>query len=212
MKKNIKFACLSAVCIFALSSCKHDSTPPVIDETAIKDTVYFYDEVLPIVQSNCAISGCHTGGEEEPDLSNYSNILNMVKPGDPQNSRLYKYAIGSEMPPPPKTPLNLEQVTLIYGWIKQGALENMETCDTSIYTFAAATSPIIKRNCLGCHNTGSANGELTNHSQISAKATTILGRIKGQSGSIMPPSPAKPLSECKITKITNWINNGKQND
>jgi uncharacterized membrane protein len=212
MKKNILFVCLSAFYIFVLSSCKHDSTPPVIDESAIKDTVYFYDEVLPIIQSNCAISDCHTNGEEDPDLSNYSNILKLVKPGDPQNSSLYKYAIGSEMPPAPKTPLNLEQVTSIYGWIKQGALANIEPCNSSDSSFNNAVFPIIKRNCLGCHNTGSTNGALTNFDEISAKANTILSRITTQSGSIMPPSPANPLSDCKKTQITNWINKGKHND
>lgn len=211
MKRTIFRSCFSIVIILTLNSCKHDSTPPVIDENAIKDTVYFYDEVLPIIQSNCAYSGCHAG-DKNPDLINYSGIMKLVKPGDPQNSRLYTYAIGSEMPPAPKTPLNLDQVTSIYGWIKQGAMENSEPCDTSLYTFNTAILPIIKKNCTGCHNTGSANGEITNYSQISSKAATILGRISGQNGSIMPPSPAKPLSDCKITKFSNWITNGKQND
>ena len=212
---KIKLVLISFVLIIAaisLSSCKHDSIPPIIDESTIKDTVYFNDVVLPIIQSNCAKSNCHSAGEEEPDLSNYNSIMKLVKAGDPQNSRLYKYAIGSEMPPAPNTPLNLQQVTSIYGWIKQGALNNTEPCDTSVYTFNSTILKIISNYCLACHSEGSANGALTNYNEISAKANTILGRISGQSGNIMPPSPASPLSDCKITKFSNWINNGKQND
>ncbi len=210
MSKKVIFTCLSgfSILMFTLMSCKHETTPPVIDDNSIVDTVYFYDAVLPVIQTNCAYSGCHSG-EQNPNLSNYSGIMKLVTPGDAKNSRLYSYAIGNQMPPSPKTLLNLEQVTSIYAWIKQGALENSEPCDTSVYTFNTAIFPLIKRNCLGCHNTASANGELTNESQISEKAVAILGRVTGQNGNIMPPSPANPLSDCKINKIKNWINNGK---
>ena len=78
---KIKLVLISFVFIIAaisLSSCKHDSTPPIIDENAIKDTVYFNDVVLPIIQSNCAKSSCHTAGEEDPDLSNYNGIMKLV--------------------------------------------------------------------------------------------------------------------------------------
>jgi hypothetical protein len=211
MKNSIILSLLTVLLVFSFIGCKHESTPPVIDTAALNDTVYFYDEVFPIVQSNCALADCH-GGNEDPDLNTYGSIMKLVKPGDPQNSRLYTTAIGNEMPPPPKTLLNLGQVTSIYAWIKQGAKANAETCDTSLYAFNADILPIFKKNCLSCHNTGSANGEITNYSQIAVKAATILGRITAQSGSIMPPSPATPLSGCKITKITNWINNGKLNN
>ncbi|NVN96445.1 MAG: hypothetical protein HXX18_14310 [Bacteroidetes bacterium] len=211
---KIKLVLISFVLIIAaisLSSCKHDSIPPIIDESAIKDTVYFNDVVLPIIQSNCAYSGCHAG-EQNPELSNYSSIKKMVNPGDPKNSRLYTYAIGNKMPPSPKTLLNLDQVTSIYGWILQGALENTEPCDAFQYAFKKDILPLIQRNCISCHNKGSTNGtgpnkgELTDYSQISAKANTILDRISGKNGSIMPPSPQKPLSDCKITKFSNWVN------
>ncbi|MCX6232291.1 MAG: hypothetical protein NTZ33_12200 [Bacteroidetes bacterium] len=211
MKNSIILSFFTVLLLILFNSCQHETTPPVIDTAALNDTVYFYDEVLPIIQSNCALADCH-GGNDDPDLTTYSSIKKLVKAGDPQNSRLYTTAIGNEMPPAPKALLNLEQVTSIYAWIRQGALENAEPCDTSLYTFNADILPIFKRNCLGCHNTGSANGEITNYNQIATKAATILGRITAQSGSIMPPSPANSLSGCKITKFTNWIKAGKLNN
>ena len=207
----MKISLIVSIGVFILAtSCKHEPAPPVIDENSIPLGICFQDDILPLVQSNCAKSGCHAGNED-PDLSNYNNILKQIKPGDPQNSRLYKYAIGSEMPPPPNIPLNLEQVTLIYGWIKQGALNNSCGCDTNIFTFNGAVKPIIQKFCLGCHNTGSENDELVTYDDIKNKADKILKHITGEDD-IMPPPPANPLSECRITQIRKWINSGKPNN
>lgn len=206
-----KFFTLSFIfAAFLLFSCKNESTPPIIDENTIPSGICFDSDILPLVQSNCAKSGCHSGGDEDPDLSNYNNIMKLVKTGDPLNSKLYKYAIGSEMPPPPNQPLNLEQVTLIYGWIKQGALNNTCACDTNIYTFSEAVNPIIKRNCLGCHGANS-NIPLNTFQQISDNADLILADITYQNNP-MPKPPAAKLSDCKIRQIEKWIQAGKLNN
>lgn len=204
------FALLVIFVVIILVSCKNETTPPIIDENTIPSGICFDSDILPLVQSNCAKSGCHTGGDEDPDLSNYNNIMKLVKAGDPLNSKLYKYAIGSEMPPPPDQPLNLEQVTLIYGWIKQGALNNTCACDTNIYTFSEAVNPIIKRNCLGCHGANS-NIPLNTFQQISDNADLILADITYQNNP-MPKPPAAKLSDCKIRQIEKWIQSGKLNN
>lgn len=204
------FALLVILVVIILVSCKNETTPPIIDESTIPSGICFDGDILPLVQSNCAKSGCHTGGDEDPDLSNYNNIMKLVKAGDPLNSKLYKYAIGSEMPPPPDQPLNLEQVTLIYGWIKQGALNNTCACDTNIYTFSEAVNPIIKRNCLGCHGANS-NIPLNTFQQISDNADLILADITYQNNP-MPKPPAAKLSDCKIRQIEKWIQAGKLNN
>lgn len=204
------FALLVILVVIILVSCKNETTPPIIDESTIPSGICFDGDILPLVQSNCAKSGCHTGGDEDPDLSNYNNIMKLVKAGDPLNSKLYKYAIGSEMPPPPDQPLNLEQVTLIYGWIKQGALNNTCACDTNIYSFSEAVNPIIKRNCLGCHGANS-NIPLNTFQQISDNADLILADITYQNNP-MPKPPAAKLSDCKIRQIEKWIQAGKLNN
>jgi len=209
MNKLFFTTCISILCILILCSCKHDTSPPIIDESTIPANICFNDEVLPLIQSNCAYSGCHAG-DREPDLSSYDKIMQLVKPFDPQNSRLYKISIGSQMPPPPKTPLNLEQVTYIYGWIKQGALDNSCICDTNIFTFSGAVLPLIQRNCLGCHGSGSTI-PLVTYQNIYDKANLILGDITYATNP-MPKPPTAKLSDCKITQITKWINNLKPNN
>jgi mono/diheme cytochrome c family protein len=210
MKNKEILSIISAIILVVLISCKHESIPPIIDDTTVPSGICFQDEVLPVIQSNCAYSGCHAAGGEDPDLSTYSSIKQLVNAGDPQNSKLYKYAIGSEMPPTPKTPLNLEQVTLIYGWIKQGAPDNSCACDTNVFTFNDAVLPIIKRNCWGCHGVND-DIPLVTYQNIFDNADNILADISYENNP-MPKPPTAKLSDCKITQIRKWINAGKLNN
>ncbi len=209
MRKITILTFTTILSIFTFISCKHDPTPPIIVQSTVPTGICFQDEILPIIQSNCAYSGCHAGSQN-PDLSTYNGIMKLVKVGDPQNSSLYKYAIGNKMPPSPKTLLNLDDVTFIYGWIQQGALDNSCACDTTVFTFSGAVSPIIRRNCLGCHGATSAN-PLTTFQQISDKADQILLDITYQYNP-MPKPPTAKLSDCKITQIWKWIDSGKPNN
>lgn len=107
---------------FSFTSCQHDSTY----------TVCYKTEIEPIIQSNCAMSGCHDAATAEEDivLDSYENILKIVKPGKPNSSELYEVLTsGGEkaMPPSPKAPLNSEVVASIRLWILQGA-KNDPTC------------------------------------------------------------------------------------
>ena len=200
---------ITVVTLFAVISCQHDTTPPIIDPSTVPNGICFSDDVLPLIQSNCSYAGCHSGGHE-PNLSTYGEIMKLVKIGDPQNSRLYKTAIGNEMPPKPHSLLNLEQVTLIYGWIEQGALNNTCACDTNVFTFSGAVLPIIKRNCWGCHNTNN-DRPLTNYQQISDNASNIVDDIT-YANNPMPKPPTAKLSDCKITQIQKWVNSGSPNN
>ncbi|MEI6823041.1 MAG: hypothetical protein WCL51_14005 [Bacteroidota bacterium] len=204
------FSIIAAISMVVIISCKHDSTPPIIDESTIPAGICFSDDVLPLIQSNCAYSGCHSGSQN-PNLSTYADIMKLVKAGDPQASRLYTTCIGSSMPPKPHSFLNLEEVTLIYGWIKQGAPNNTCACDTSIYTYSGAVLPIIKRNCWGCHGTGSSK-PYTNWQEISDAAYNIVQDITDSSGNPMPKPPTAKLSDCKITQIAKWYNAGTPNN
>lgn len=90
--------------------------------------VCFDTEILPIFQSNCSLSGCHTAGSELP-LNSYNSIMQAIEPGNPDNSQAYRAIIakwGEVMPP--ERPISQEARTLIRIWIQQGA-ENI-VCDT----------------------------------------------------------------------------------
>ena len=87
--------------------------------------VCFDQQVLPAIQANCAMAGCHDGGEMN-DLSTFEGIKSYVTDRDPVKSKLYKVItakglITTIMPPKPRPRLTVEQINLITIWILQGA-------------------------------------------------------------------------------------------
>lgn len=103
------------------TSCSHESV--TTNELPI---VSFSSEVLPILQTGCAISGCHDASSAESDkiYDNYQNIMHSIKPGDPEGSKAYKAMTNYYQIMPPKNPLSVEDRTKIRVWILQGALNN----------------------------------------------------------------------------------------
>lgn len=204
-------------------SCKHE--PLLLPDTP---TVCFQDQVLPLINSNCAISGCHDASSEE-SLSNYNDIMNFVSPGKPNQSKLYKLItttslLSEFMPPSPKTPLTQNQIDAISIWILQGAENNTcpePPCDTSNVTFTGIVFPIIQDNCYGCHSGSNPEGGilLTNFEQIKAQGEipagstgSLIGSIKWVNGNYQMPKNSNPLSDCKIAQIDKWILNGMPNN
>ena len=116
---------IGGVLILSTFSCKHD---PIVPGDA--ETICYEKDIKPILMSNCAYAGCHDPitMEEDYDFSSYQGVMasGTVKPGDPNDSKMYK-AITDKgedfMPPPPKPKLSTANIGLIYLWIKQGALE-----------------------------------------------------------------------------------------
>lgn len=106
--------------LFFVSACKHN---PIGIENQPK--VDFKSEVVPIIQANCAKSGCHDGGgETRLNYLTETGILRSVTPLQPLNSRLYSAMTdswGQIMPPPPSLPVPKELRTIVYVWILQGA-------------------------------------------------------------------------------------------
>lgn len=94
--------------------------------------VTFDEHVLPLLKDKCA--GCHSQDKKRGGLivNNYTALMAggssgaAVKPGDPENSLLYKVMAHTQEPfMPPKSP-KPEQATLdlIHKWIAAGAPEN----------------------------------------------------------------------------------------
>ena len=59
--------------------------------TCDPDTVYFSNDILPLVVSSCATTGCHSkdSHREGVILTDYSSILRTggIRPGDPDDSK-----------------------------------------------------------------------------------------------------------------------------
>lgn len=209
------------------NSCKHDTTSDVVvltDTLCDPNTVYFVNDIQPIMTSSCAYSGCHdaTTHAHGIDLSNYSSIMSSgsVKAGSPNNSEMYEKITdtnsGERMPPPPASSLSTDQKNKIRDWISQGALNNYcDHCDSSNVGFSATIWPIVQANCYSCHSGSSPDGgiSLTNYSNVNTIALNgkLIGTITHASGYSAMPKGGK-LSDCDINLIKIWVKNGSHND
>ncbi|MCF8230704.1 MAG: hypothetical protein K9J27_00840 [Bacteroidales bacterium] len=189
------------------------------------DTVYFKNDVLPVLQSSCGTMGCHSqeSATEGVVLTNYRDIIETgdVEPGRPDNSEIYEQITEEDeddrMPPPPNDRLSQDKINMIRTWIAQGAKNNecMETsCDTTDVTYTDQVATLISNNCLGCHDEATANGGvvLENYDQVAVLANngTLQGVMNDQQGYPQMP-PENPLSNCNTTIIDKWIENGTPN-
>ena len=186
--------------------------------------VSFQHEILPLIVSGCAQSGCHDAITREYgiQLDSYETIVKEVKPGDPKDSELYEVLVETDpdeiMPPPPLDPFTPEQIALVKAWIEQGAQETIcgTPCDPSLASFTEQIYPMMKTYCIGCHNDNSAGGDvnLNNYELIKASAQdgSLLGSIKHEASySAMPPGSGS-MNDCQIAQIQKWIDEGTLNN
>jgi hypothetical protein len=90
------------------------TTEPEPDPIVCEVDYSLVNDVMPIISTRCAISGCHNG-TRSPDLrtkqgvlTNATSIRSQVKSGRmPRNSKL-----------------NSSQIAAIVCWVEQGALDN----------------------------------------------------------------------------------------
>jgi hypothetical protein len=225
--KNRILILASAAITSTIVSCSWDKTPLVSHgNDGVKDSVCFLNEIQPLINSNCAMSGCHDAAthEEGYDLTSYFGIMELVKPGKPDKSKLIEVITdsgGGVMPPSPNTPLNFEQIDLIRQWIIQGSGLNIDcnisvTCDTSNVTYSGTIASIIQTNCLGCHGSAGTGGGIFLNSYSTVKSQVDNGRLWGainwQPGFSQMPNNGSKLSDCDITLIGIWIQQGAPNN
>lgn len=230
MKNTIVLMSLIVVTVLGIVAC---TTKPILPEGFLENitpddpcpegTVVFKRDVLPIISSNCAFSGCHDAITAADDivLDTYENIMKEVTPFDPNDSELYESIVESDpddiMPPPPYAELSNDQILVIKNWINQGAL-NIECggCDTATVTFTNTVYPIVQNQCMTCHNDNRQDGgvNLANHGLIkqSVENGGFMGSILHDPNySAMPPSGIQ-LDQCFIDQLQIWINDGMPNN
>ena len=228
---RIFFPIIVMALIGVFVACTHEptnpngsTTPPTISSNCSPDSVYFVNEVMPIIASNCAMSGCHDAitRAEGVVLINYATVMEYVRAGNASRSELYEVIVETDpdkrMPPPPRSPLTAAQIAKIQKWINQGAKNNscVGSCDTTQFTYAAVIKPMMDNKCAGCHKAGNLGGnvDLSNYNgtKVVALNGKLLGSISHQSGfSPMPKNSAK-LSDCEITQVRRWIAAGSLNN
>lgn len=245
---------LFTLCLMVIAACTHDpftNEPDVVnmdppepedesedmpednmtdDQNAcLDDVIYFEKDVLPILKSNCALSGCHNAVSHEDDivLEDYESLINsdIVKPFDYEESDLYEVLVDDDpddvMPRPPAEPLNANQISIIKEWISQGAEnltcnENSGSCDDGNVSYQVFVKPLIDNTCKGCHSGGSPSGGILLDSYNATKSQVDNGKlfasINWDSGTSPMPQNQDKLSNCTISKIKSWIDAGAANN
>jgi len=235
--KNLAFAGLiSAINLF--SACNHDAEiisgidPNPTDTSSNStsqcspDTMYFMQQVLPLLSSGCAMSGCHDAGSHKEGvvLDSYSAIMSTggINISQPTQSKIYRQMLKSDedrMPPPPAAAFTSSQLAIISKWISQGAKDNscLESgCDTTNVTYSNQIKSLVSNNCQGCHSGNSPGGgiNLVQYSDIKAIADngTFIGTIDHLPGYSAMPKNGNKLTDCQINMVKIWISHGALNN
>lgn len=200
--------------------------PDPVDTSGVPcspDTVYFQNQILPLLVSNCAMSACHDvqSHQEGIILTNYTNIRQKVVPFNASQSKIYKSIIdtdpGDRMPRPPAPAFTPEQKNLVKKWIEQGALNNVcnesyGQCDTMNITYTAYLQPLLASKCVGCHGVTNPGGgiKLTSYAEVKASAQSgkLYGSIAWLYGFKLMPQSGAQLSSCQISKVKAWVDSG----
>lgn len=211
---------------FLFMSCTKDKTPAP-PEPCDPAKVYYKNDIEPLINSACAKSGCHDAGTKAEDLnlSNYQGLMEIVKPGQPNNSEIMEVINETDsldrMPQYPYPALSQEQKDLISKWISQGAYNNYcvddtASCVTGVVSYSIDIVPALS-NCQNCHSGSAPSGgiNLSNHNGVqTVGANGKLYDAVSQNGkaSAMPKPPAPKLPACDINKIKAWVDAGCQNN
>ena len=106
--------------VFALaSSCKDDEAPG----GGTNCDPSYKDDIKPIIDSSCALSGCHVSGFANGDYSSYEGVKANVDDG----SMRTQVVVTMDMPLPNgqgPDELTQEQIDLFDCWIENGAEDN----------------------------------------------------------------------------------------
>ena len=123
VRKIIKGTLLFAV-LSVLGGCYYDNEEELYEYWYQQNTcdtvdVSFQEDIFPIIQGNCATTGCHVaGGSGNGIFENYANVKAKVDNGSFHN----RVVVQRDMPP--SQPLNDCQIAQIDSWINQGAPDN----------------------------------------------------------------------------------------
>lgn len=230
MKKAFLSLIILGSLLFTIGSCEHETIAPVVDTTpqpgpVINNGICFQSDILPLLQSNCAKSGCHDAATRSKNLvlDSYTNIMQRdIIPGNADASKIYRalFETGKDkMPPLPNTDLTTAQKALIGQWINEGAKNTVNcasNCDTAQFKFAANINPLLNTYCTGCHSGSvpSGNIDLSNYNNVKQQVTSgrLVGAVTHAAGYAAMPKDAGKLSDCQITQIKKWIAAGALNN
>ncbi len=228
--RSLAAPAISAVLL--LSACQHQVDPPgtgpdpVVQESPCDPaTIYFVQDVLPLLVSSCAQSGCHDAASHADGivLESFADLMedgDLVVAGQPGESELIEvlFETGDDlMPPPPNAPLTDAQINVLTDWIAQGALNlSCTDCDTTAVTYSGSIGPLLSTTCTGCHSGTSPDGgvDLTNHGHVvdAVNNSNLMASIRQEAGASAMPPAGNALNDCQIQLFEIWIADGMPNN
>lgn len=128
MKHRVVLLLVAALIITSLSGCYKDVISPGQDPNAPPQPVSFSGDLLPILTTNCATSGCHDGVPAHKPSLTAENAYNAITSGGyintvvPTSSILYNEVKSGSMPP--TGALKGTDVQKILDWIRNEAPNN----------------------------------------------------------------------------------------
>ena len=209
--------------------CVHDPLTPVYDPMVVfidppcnPDTVYFQQDILPILKSACARPDCHdvASAEEDVILISYSHLMgddeDLVVPGNPYESKLVEVMLAPSdydvMPPPPNAQLDQSVIDMIILWIEQGALNlSCDGCDTTDVTYGSHIAPLLASRCNTCHGGAEPQADLDLGTIADVTGAIsyqdLMACVNSEAG-FEPMPPPSGLDACNVRKLEIWIENG----
>lgn len=118
----VKSLLLAAFVLF-FTGCEYDYVEP--DNVPIDTQISFSGDMVPIFNSSCNFSGCHSSGAVPPDLTPggaYASLFanNMIDTENPTGSLLYTSMKSGSM----KKYATPDKTKIVLAWIEQGGLNN----------------------------------------------------------------------------------------
>jgi len=104
---------------FIISSCAWDNAEDLYGiPDCPQDGISFELNIEPIIQTNCAVSGCHVNGQQLPTLETYEQIA--------ANAERVKARTSNGTMPPASSGKSLiqEEINAIACWVDNGAQDN----------------------------------------------------------------------------------------
>lgn len=122
MNKPIITLSLFSVALWgALQGCvDHNFGQPFEVDCSDTETISYSQDVVPIINTKCALSGCHDGLSGIPDWTQLGNLQD--RGSEVQRRITLPLTDGSKMPRVGS--ITEEQRQILYCWIEQGAQDN----------------------------------------------------------------------------------------
>jgi len=84
-------------------------------------------------------------------------------------------------------------------------------CDTTLQsTYSSSIKWVISYNCLSCHNSSYAGGNVSLETYDQVKYYCVNGKLPNsilRNSGYNPMPPAQALANCQLQRIQQWINN-----